>query len=538
MRLAAAAPLAGQTGQRSAGRRPNFLVILADDMGYSDAGCYGGDIRTPNLDSLAADGIRFTQAYSTARCGPSRSCLLTGYYAQQTASDVMTPGNIPAWTGFLPQYLKELGYRSYHSGKWHIRFRPLAGAGFEHSYLLQDQNRFFTPSLHFLDDEPLPAVKKSDGYYATNAIADHAVKTLKGHAGQHPKDPFFHYLAFTSPHFPLHALQEDIREYQDRFSEGWDASREKRHSRMRRMGLVNCALSPLEPDMNPPWNTPEDELKERIGPGEVTRAVPWSTLTAEQKKLQRIKMAIHAAMITRMDREIGRVLAQLKAMDAWENTLILFLSDNGASSEQLIRADGHDPEAIPGSARSHLCLGPGWASAANAPFRLHKSWVHEGGISSPLIAHWPNGIKDDGKLRHTPCHFIDVLPTLVELGGGEPATAARNGAPALPGRSLASAFTQDGSIEREYLYFHHANNRALRAGDEKIVAAGATGPWELYDMRSDRSEGRNLALARPERVSALGARWREIDEEFVRSRETAQPFPKDAPGLQPLRAKR
>jgi arylsulfatase len=221
-------------------------------------------------------------------------------------------------------------------------------------------------------------------------------------------------------------------------------------------------------------------------------------------------------------------------MNAYENTVILFLSDNGASSEQLIRADGHDPSAAPGSAKSHLCLGPGWSSAANTPFRLHKSWVHEGGIASPLIVHWPEGIRDAGKLRHTPCHFIDILPTLLELGGADPAKAPRNGAPALPGRSLVPAVLRDVKIRREYLYFHHANNRALRIGDRKIVAAGVTGPWELYDIRSDRSEMKNLAAAQPDRVEAMAARWRDIDRGYVRSREDAVPFPKDAPGLQRL----
>ncbi|MBI1895838.1 MAG: sulfatase-like hydrolase/transferase, partial [Acidobacteria bacterium] len=287
--LAAASP--GVCQQRAKARRPNLLVILADDMGYSDAGCYGGDIDTPNLDALAARGIRFTQGYSTARCGPSRGSLLTGYYAQQTASDVMTRGNIPAWTSFIPQHLKPLGYRCYHSGKWHIRFRPVAGAGFDHSYCLLDQNRYFTPTRHLLDDEQLPAVKESDGYYATIAVADHAVDWLKRHSGEHAADRFFLYLAFTSPHFPLHALGEDIERYRDRFAEGWDAARERRFARMRRMGLVNCALSALEPEMRPRWNTSDAELIAKIGAGEVTRAVPWSTLTPEQKKLQRTKMA-------------------------------------------------------------------------------------------------------------------------------------------------------------------------------------------------------------------------------------------------------
>ena len=198
-------------------RKTNFLIILADDMGYSDAGCYGGDIDTPNLNRLAAGGLRFTQAYSTARCGPSRSCLLTGQYAQQTACDVMTPGNIPDWTRFAPQHMKPLGYRSYHSGKWHIRFRPLASAGFDRSYTLLDQNRFFTPTGHLLNDERLPSPKLSDGFYATNAIADYAVKFLEEHARDHASDPFYFYLAFTSPHFPLQALPGGYRPLQGPF---------------------------------------------------------------------------------------------------------------------------------------------------------------------------------------------------------------------------------------------------------------------------------------------------------------------------------
>lgn len=532
--MTASAAFADHNTRSSGTRKPNFVVILADDMGYSDAGCFGGEINTPAIDGLAARGLRFTQAYSTARCGPSRSCLMTGYYAQQTASDLMTPGNIPEWTRFLPHYLKDLGYRSYHSGKWHLRFQPLAGAGFEHSYLLRDQDRFFTPSRHYFDDEPLPAVGKEDGYYATNAIADHAIGSLREHAREHSDEPFCLYLAFTAPHFPLQARPEDIREYQDRFREGWDVARERRHSRLLRMGVVNCDLPGLEPDVTPLWNTPDSELRESIGPGEVTHAVPWSTLTPEEKILQQTKMAIYAAMITRMDREIGRVVAQLQAMNAYEDTVILFLSDNGASSEQLIRADGHDVLAQPGSARTHLCLGPGWASAANAPFRLHKSWVHEGGISSPLIVHWPNGIRDSGNLRHTPCHFIDVLPTLIELGGGKPAVVHRGGAPPLAGKSLVPALMGDKAMERSPLYFHHAGNRALRSGDYKIVSAGPEGAWELYDLRSDRSECFNLAAAEPDRVRAMYTQWRDINEDFEQSRESAPSFPQDSQKLQPL----
>ena len=500
-------------------RRTNFVVILADDMGYSDAGCYGGDIDTPNLDVLAAGGLRFTQAYSTARCGPSRDCLLTGYYAQQTAADIMTPGNTPEWTRFLPEYLKPQGYRSYHSGKWHIKFSPLGGTGFDKSYMLLDENRYFAPRLQHLNEQPLPPVKPGDHFYVTKAIGEHGIRFLKEHAAEHASDPFFLYLAFTSPHFPLHALQEDIDHYEGRFAEGWDAAREKRFQRMRRMGLVNCELSPMEPGERPAWSTPDKELFDKIGAGEVTRALPWTTLTSEQKKLQRTKMAIHAAMITRMDQEIGRVVALLRAMNQLDNTVILFLSDNGASAEQIIRGDGHSASAAPGSGESYLCLGPGWASASNTPFRLHKSYVNEGGIASPLIVHWPAGIREKGALRHDPCHFIDVLPTLVGLAGGNPVTPK---GPAAAGRSLVPAFAKSGTISREYLYFNHSNNRAIRVGDWKLIATGKTGQWELYDLSKDRAEQHNLVSDQPDRAGKLSKLWQDRDEEFAKIREACK----------------
>ena len=500
-------------------RKPNFLVILADDMGYSDARCYGGDVDTPNLDKLASGGLRFTQAYSTARCGPSRSCLLTGLYAQQTASDVMTPGRIPQFVRFIPEYLKPLGYRSYHTGKWHMKHvTGEAGVRFDRSYTMLDEVRFFTQNRHELDGEPLP--KPDRDYYSTIAIADYGVRFLQEHSRRHADAPFFLYAAFHSPHFPLQAPQEDIDRYSERFSEGWDTARERKWARMRKMGLINCPLAPMEPNMWTPWNTPDAQLMERIGPGEVSRAVPWSTLTPEQKKLQRTKMAIHAAMITRMDAEIGKLLKQVEVMQALDDTVVIFLSDNGASSEQLIRGDGHDASAPLGSARTHLGLGPGWSSCANTPFRLHKSWVHEGGIASPLIVHWPKGIRDRGKLRHEPSHFVDVLPTLVDLAGGKPASPA---GPPLAGRSIAPAFVKDGTVQREYLYFNHNHNRAVRVGDWKLIATGDAAPWELYDLSKDRCEQKDAAAVHPDRVRQLAALWKERDDEFTRVRESSTP---------------
>ena len=360
---------------------------------------------------------------------------------------------------------------------------------------------------------PLP--KPGEGYYSTTAIADYAVGFLAEHARDHAADPFFLYLAPHSPHFPLHAPAEDIERYRDRFAEGWDTARERKHARMRRMGLINCALAPREPDMWTKWNTPDSELFAKIGPGEVARAVAWSSLTAEQKAFQRTKMAIHAAMITRMDLEIGKVVRQLETMGAERDTVILFLSDNGASAEQLIRGDGHDSGAPPGSARSFLGLGPGWATCSNAPFRLHKSWVNEGGIASPMIVHWPTGLKDAGKLRHDPCHFVDVLPTLVDLAGGP--------APPVAGRSFAPALHKDGAAPHDFLYFNHNDNRAIRVGDWKLIATGANGPWELYDLSKDRCEQRNLASGQPERVKKMAAMWTAHDSEYARVRESTPP---------------
>ncbi len=509
-------PCGGAAPETAAARRPNFLIIVADDMGFSDAGCYGGEIRTPNLDRLAAGGLRFTQFYSTGRCWPSRSCLLTGYYAQQINMDP-PQGKLPAWAKLLPHYLKPLGYRCYHSGKWHIRNapRPVQDGGFDRSYILLDHDRHFYPQDHWLDDKPLPPVKRSTPYYDATVVADRAVQFLTEHTQEHRAKPFCLYLAFIEPHFPLQAPAEDIARYRDQFDAGWDAARTGRWQRLTQAGVVNCGLAPLEPEVVPSWNLAPAQLARRIGPGEAPRAVPWTELTDAQRRFQAAKMEVHAAMVDRMDREIGRVLAQLKAMDADDNTVVLFMSDNGASAEQIIRGDGHDMSAPPGSGPTFLCLGPGWSSAANTPFRLHKSWVHEGGIASPLIVHWPRGLAVRGELRHAPGHFVDVLPTVMELASGGAVTG--NSAPAAPpwaGRSLTPAFKQDSPLPREFLYFHHLDNMALRVGDWKLVRAGKNADWELYDLSKDRCEQKNLAGSMPDKVREMAAVWEGHEREF------------------------
>ncbi|NLH16661.1 MAG: sulfatase-like hydrolase/transferase, partial [Phycisphaerae bacterium] len=402
-----------------------------------------------------------------------------------------------------------------------------ADGGFDRSYLLHDHDRYFAPQKHELDDRTLKAVKPGSGYYNSKAISQYAIDFLKEHATKCPDAPFYCYLAFLAPHFPLQALPEDIARYRDRYLEGWDVVRKRRWERMRKMGLVNCELSPLEPDELPSWNLSAEQLRKQIGPGEADRAVPWETLTEEQKRFQATKMAIHAAMIDRMDREIGRVLEQIAEMGAMDNTVIVFVSDNGASAEQIIRGDKHDPVAEPGSAASYLCLGPGWSSAANAPFRLHKHWNHEGGISSPLIVRWPKGISGKDELRHNPCHFIDILPTVLDLAGvpSKEFQPTDPNAPPLPGKSLAPAFTKDGSVNHEFLFFHHTTNRAIRVGDWKLVAKGEDGPWELYDMKTDRCEMKDLAAANPDRVREMAALWQKTEDQF---RKQAGPAPTKA----------
>jgi arylsulfatase len=476
--------------------RPNVLLILADDLGYSDLGCYGGEIETPNLDHLAAHGLRFTQFYNTARCWPSRAAILTGYYAQQVGRDAIpgvgggAAGKRPAWAPLLPNFLKPLGYRSYHSGKWHVDGMPVAG-GFDRSYLLQDQDRFFSPKVHFEDDQQLPPVKLDSGYYATVAIADHAVKCLQNHAREHAGTPFFHYLAFTCPHFPLQAMAEDVARNRGRFAAGWDVLRAGRLERMKRIGLVDCALSPRTP------------------------GVPaWDSLTSQQQGEWQHRMEVHAAMVDRMDREIGRVLAQLRAMNVLDNTVIFFMSDNGASAEKVLRGDGHDPAAAPGAWNWYRCLEPPWANLANAPLRRSKIFVHEGGISTPLIVHWPQGIATRGQLRTNPGHLIDLVPTILELAGGtKPKTWNGQPIPEAPGRSLVSALAKDNTVTHDYLWWFHSGNRALRVGNLKLVSEG-TGLWELYDLATDRGESKNLATEQPDRALELEQLWTKRLEEF------------------------
>lgn len=497
-----------------AGKRPNVMLVLLDDMGYSDLGCYGGDIDTPNVDRLAENGLRFSQFYNAGRCWPTRTCVLTGYYAPQVCMDPPSREFRPEWQRMIPNYLRDAGYRNYHSGKWHVFNTPdpEAEGGFDISwgYEIEQYHHFFKQ-------------ESGEDIYSATAITDHALGCLDQHAADHDGTPFFHYVCYTTPHFPVQAEQKDIDKYLDRFDKGWDEMREARWKRLREMGIVNCELSEREPDVPAPhYLAKKDEWAPQYGPGEIEYAVAWDSLTPEQKKFQATKMAIHAAMVDRTDQELGRLLDKLEAMGELENTVIFFLSDNGCSAEMMIRGGGHDPDARPGAKETHLCLGPGWSTSSNAPFRRHKIWVHEGGVATPLVVHWPEGIKDPGAIRHDMGHCIDFLPTILDLAGVSPEEMPLpEGAPPLPGKSLAPSFARDGSVEREHIFWHHEGNRALRTGDWKVVNESLVNrgtpddPWALYDMSTDRAEMNDLSAEMPEKTEELKALWHACAERYT-----------------------
>ena len=423
-----------------------------------------------------------------------------------------TQGVRPSWAKLLPEMLRPLGYQSYCSGKWHIDGQRLKN-GFDRSYSLEDHDRNFYPKNHFEDDKPLPPISTNSGYFTSIKIADHAIECLKEHFEKFSNKPFFHYLCFTSPHFPLQALPQDIEIYKNRYDIGWDEIRQERWQRLQSMGIINNAVPPLEREIGPPYHFPE-ALK-KLGSAEINRPLPWNELNPAQRKFQADKMAIHAAMIHRMDNEIGRIVEQLKQMNTFEDTVVLFLSDNGASAEIMVRGDGHDPNASPGSGATFLCLGPGWSSAANTPLRRHKTWLHEGGISTPFIVHWPKGISARGELRHTVSHVIDIAPTLLSLAGGQwPLTWNGQKVPPSPGKNLTTLFVKDGGVTRDFLWWCHENNRAIRVNDWKLVAAGKDSPWELYDLAHDRGEMNNLAGKMPDKVNELSQLWQQKTDEF------------------------
>ncbi len=521
--------------------KPNIIVIMADDMGYSDIGCYGGEIKTPNLDKLASNGLRFTQFYNTSRCCPTRASILTGLYPHQAGIGHMTDSNhaLEAYKGDLSknavtiaEVLKLKGYSTYMSGKWHVtphvepdgpKYNWPRQRGFDKFFgTIIGAGSFYDPNT--LTEENTQIAPGEDFYY-TDAISDRAVDYIKQHD---QKNPYFIYVAYTAAHWPMHALPEDIASYKGVYDSGWDVMRLERYEGLLRMGLIdkNWAMSKRDPDSHP-WE--EEELKE------------WRVRCME----------VYAAMVDNMDQGIGRIVNALEQKGELDNTLILFLQDNGACEEPIGIEELFDPErhdkmeikpmhadelqfrmfpdytregkplrmgigVMPGPADTYIAYGLPWANLSNTPFKLYKHWVHEGGISTPLIAHWPQGIESKNELRHQPGHLIDIMATCVDAAGANyPKEYNGNEIIPMEGKSLLPAFA-DKPIDREALFWEHEGNRAIRIGKWKLVARAWSdsefgedelNKWELYDLDADRTELNNLAAQYPERVKEMTELW-------------------------------
>lgn len=471
-------------------RRPNFIVILADDLGFSDIGPYGGEIATPNLDRLSRQGVRFTQFYNCARCCPTRASLLTGMDNHQAGvGHMIQDRGVPSYQGYLNDHcrtiaevLKPAGYSTLMSGKWHVGENkphwPL-DRGFDRYFgLISGASNYFRldPGRKMaLDAEPY--VPSGDGFYMTDAFTDHAVKMI-GEASAR-QNPFFLYLAYTAPHWPLHALPEDIEKYRGQYMKGWDQLRAERHERQRGSGLVDRR-----------W---------RLSPRD--SGVPaWSELSSQQRQEWDLRMAVYAAQVDRMDRGIGRVLDASEKAGRLEDTIVWFVADNGGCAEENIGGEKAARNPVPGGADSFTSYRRPWANASNTPFRYWKQLTHEGGISSPSIVRWGSRLKGN-TFNRTAGHVMDILPTLADAAGVRPPSSVE-------GRSLLKAFTGGSAPARHITGWEHQGHRALRHDEWKIVSRFGS-PWELYRMDEDRTELNDLASKDAARVQSMDKLYRE-----------------------------
>lgn len=486
--------------------QPNIIIILADDLGFSDLGCFGGEIPTPNLDRLAGSGVRMTQCYNTARCSPSRASLLTGRHPHETGVAILTddgrpdgyPGTLSNKHPTLAERLQADGYATCLAGKWHLSANVSepneswpTRRGFEEFYgILGGAGDYFSPRALYDGEDRLP-VPDPDEYYFTDAVSDRAADFARRSAAA--RTPFFLYLAYTAPHWPLHAPEEAIARHEATYRVGWDVLRERRLERARCEGVIGeeAALSDRD-GTNPAW---EDE---------------------NERDWQARRMATYAAQVEILDQGVGRLLEQLDSSGVREDTLVLFLSDNGPCAEDMPPMDaphfmqrqpqatadgrpmriGNRPDIAPGAADTYASYGFAWANLSNVPFRLYKRWTHEGGIATPLIAHWPNGGLEGGSLSRRPAQLTDIAPTVLDAAG-----AKSDG----PGVSLLDDMRgSDG--EAHALFWEHIGNAAVRDGDWKAVRE-AEQPWELYDLSRDRSELHDLSAERPEILARLIDMW-------------------------------
>ncbi|MEE2753576.1 MAG: arylsulfatase [Candidatus Latescibacterota bacterium] len=497
---------------------PNILLILNDDMGYSDIGCYGGEVQTPNLDRLASDGLRFTQFYNTARCCPTRASILTGLHPHQASVGHMMDdleyegyrGNLNHRAVTIAEALQLNGYATYMSGKWHITHHTNPDGdkrswpcqrGFDEFFgIITGAANYWKPQTLTRNNKALSVDDLPEDFFLTDAISDQAADYIRDHTSSKPDQPFFLYTAFTAPHWPLHAHEEDIARYKGRFSAGWDKLREERLERLHALGILDSK-----------WGLSDRDSSQ----------VPWDDV--ENKAWQEKRMEVYAAQIDRMDQGIGRIINALKETGQLEDTMIIFLADNGGCAEELgdqsvrnpIMAPpttrdgrpvkrGNNPEIMPGPEETYQSYGIPWANLSNTPFREYKHWVHEGGISTPLIAHWPARISDIGALRHQPGQLTDIMATILDVTNTPyPKSYSGNEILPLEGVSIQSIF-DDQPNDKETLIWEHEGNCAVRQGKWKLVCK-YPGNWELYDLEADRSELNDLAGSDPERVASMAA---------------------------------
>jgi arylsulfatase A-like enzyme len=531
--------------------RPNIIIILSDDMGYSDLGCFGSEIATPNLDALAAQGVRFTQFYNNARCCPTRASLLTGLYSHQAGIGHMVEnrgaeayrGDLNRRSVTLAEAVKPAGYRTYMTGKWHVTPGKTAEAmaqkqnwplqrGFDRYYgTINGSGSFWDPHGLVRDNREITIANDSEykpgEYYYTDAISDHATRFIREHKRDHAGNPFLIYVAYTAAHWPMHARERDIAKYRGRYNAGYGPVSAARWAKQIQLGVVQAS-----------WGLPPP-------------AEDWAQV--KNREFEARCMEVFAAMVTVMDEGIGRIVAELKSQGQLENTLICFLQDNGGCAETNGRIGDFRPRAdrpslapldpgaahygnlpthtrdgwplrqgygvMPGPADTYVAYGRGWANVSNTPFREYKHWVHEGGISTPLIVHWPAGMKTagrrdggTGRLCSEPSHLIDLMATCVDLAEAKYPTKF-NGQPIHPmeGRSLKSLLVSASpapsfSPSLRPLYWEHEGNRAIRVGRWKLVSKHPDG-WELYDIDADRTEQHDLAAQQPDRVKQMAAQW-------------------------------
>jgi len=488
-------------------KKPNIVIVIADDMGYSDLGCYGSEISTPNIDKLANEGIRFKKIYNCARCCPTRASLLTGMYPHNAGIGKMTlapgkEGEEGPYQGYLnkntvtiAEALKSAGYKSYLSGKWHV------GESFENWPLQRGFDRYFGlisgASSYFeliknqkhrrqmaLDNSPWEP--PASDFYMTNAITDHAIKCIKENKND---NPFFLYVAYTAPHWPLHALEEDIAKYKGKYDIGWDSIRNNRIQRQKDLGLidVNTKLSE-RPKHIPAWK-------------DVNNKKEWEE-----------KMEVYAAMIDRMDQGVGRIINELKSQGKSDNTIILFLSDNGASDENIEKRGLNNPSIPVGLKGSYIAYDEPWANVSNTPYRYYKKKIYEGGIASPFIVHWPAKIKQTGMVVDQLAHVTDLMPTILDIADVK--YPSGNGIKPLDGTSLLPVILTNDTISRKSIYWEHFGNKAIVQKQWKLVK-NSGGSWELFNLKEDVSESKNLVKEFPEILRELLKKHNSWEEEVV-----------------------